>query len=468
MERLWPSRPHCLPVVFKTGNETIGLLKSIKPSFSNYYSQLVNKPTLWEIGNCFYFDCSFYFPHQIMTCVDEKVDNVLVMLNGLNEIYNNHYMHYDRIGAALAFRQFGVVLYPTPFHLNRTPYLKIDKRETYENRHDHQQTWPSAPGTPDMKRFPSASLTRDPTYLLHCFDQVHRELVDFAHVLKRDIPRENEIDKTFYDHFIHRNAKVSLLGYSMGGHQALYTFLSNPGLFDRCILINSGVSIQNINPVPVSISVEQWKKIVEGIRTNFDSVKQDIDNHPLLNEVLFGFIKKAKALTDVSSKILFISGGADNVTSPAYLPRPFSGLNKLEIASLGHPLSSPTFDRWFTLVANAIELFMKSPAKEGASAQVILDKLMEFKIQGISWDQHIISQYGAQEKTYLDDGLNLYMEKYVYQITDQKEEFMRLYIMSKRYWKDDAELLRAMERRRLELEAARPRPKTITMVGKEL
>ncbi len=54
------------------------------------------------------------------------------MLNGLNEIHNSHYVHYDRFGEAFASHGVGSMLLPTPFHLNRTPYLTKDDRESYE------------------------------------------------------------------------------------------------------------------------------------------------------------------------------------------------------------------------------------------------------------------------------------------------------------------------------------------------
>lgn len=444
MERNWPPKSHRMPVIFKLGNETTGILKNVVARISNYYQKML-EDTFFETRHCFDFDVSFYFPHHITSSEDLKVDNFLIMLNGLNEIHNYHFAHYDRIGAALAFRGLGVGLHPTPFHLNRIPYITADKREEYEKK--GTQTWPKAPGTTDMKRHPSHSLMRDPTTLFFCFDQTAMELRDFALTIKQDPPTRS-IDSAFYNHFIHKNATVDLLGYSMGGLQALYTFLRYPGNFHRCILINSGVNINQLNPKPVNIPKKEWDNMAKSAQKSFSKVAKNLSDPDLLNGVLFGFKDFNNAFKELSDRILFISGGADKVADARKLHdlKSKSGLNLIEIAGLSHPLHSPIFDRWFPLIINAIELFLTSPKDKSLplSAEDILKRLMVFKIKGERWDKALRGV--DQSSRYIDENHNLLLEEILEEISTPAEDFLKYYFMSKRYYQHDEELLRAIER----------------------
>lgn len=454
MERIWPPQPHRFPVAFKLGNETTGVLKSVSARPSSYYEGRLQEArrrggTFFETDHCFNFDCSFYFPHQVTGSPSRTVNNVLIMLNGLNEIHNVHFAHYDRIGAALAFRGLGVVLYPTPFHLNRTPYLVAGRRNEYESRDDCAQNWPRAPGTKDMKRHPSVDLMKDQTPLFACFDQTAREVIEFAKTLKRRQKHEGAIDATFYDHYIAPDAQISLLGYSMGGLQALYTFLLEPKLFHQCVLVNSGVAITELNPKPVGISLRNWRDMARNAKSRFNSSRLPFLDRGLLQDVLFGFKTHSDLFNEAASRLLFISGGADPVANPRYLSRLVSdqGLNLMQIAGLAHPLESPVFDWWFFLIVNAIHHFLTAPSADNLSAEAIVVALRHFRIDGLRWDKWLLRGQQPQESVYINRAdQNLLLEEFFERFQAQAESFLRLYVMSKRYFGNDAELLRAMER----------------------
>jgi len=454
MERLWPPQQHRLPVVFKMGNETTGLLKSVHWEPHRHFRDRIKNGTFFVTDHCFDFNLSFYFPHQVTSSPSTVVSDFVIMLNGLNEIHHYHYGHYDRLGASIAFRGMGAALHPTPFHLNRTPFLEADNRKAYEERAAAEgrepQKWPTASGTNNMKRHPARAMMSDPTTLYYCFEQTSNEARDFARLLKREDRLHNEKDKVFYDHFVEPSARVSLLGYSMGGLQALYTFLRYPGLFDKCILINSGVSVDQLNPKPVNIPKDQWDRMAIAAQEAFSEVESDLEDPSLLYEVLFDFEKHIDAFQKVASRVLFISGGADRVAEAEKLQRLAGdeGLNLLEIAGLSHPLESPVFDRWFPLIIEAIELFLRAPRRASLSAAEILSKLASFKIQNVRWDRAIREGRQDQEPVYADRSHNLELEEILERIDGDGEEFLKYYVMSKRYFHDDEELLRAMERER--------------------
>lgn len=308
-----------------------------------------------------------------------------------------------------------------------------------------------------MKRHPSADLMRKPTTLFYHFDQVAREIIDFARTLKRQTKCEDPADARFYDHYIEPNAQVSLLGYSMGGLQALYTFLLEPRLFGECVLINSGVAISRLNPKPIEISLRRWKKMAQEARDEFKKARREFVSRSLLHDVLFGFTKHEEAFNRAASRLLFISGGADPVANPRYLSRLVSdeGLNLVQIAGLEHPLESPVFDRWFFIIVDSIHHFLTAPAADNLSAEAIVASLRRFTIRDQRWDHWLLQGDEPQQSAYVDDrDQNLLLHEFVDDIQPSIEQFQKLYVMSKRYFTSDAELLRSMER----LGRKRPRP----------
>lgn len=482
--RQWPPKSHKFPITFNLGKETVGILKSIDVKLVDFYNNVVNKSLEkasngefhWVCKNVKSFDLSFYVPLNIMNFPHHKIQNLLIMLNGLNEIQHIHYSHYDRIGASLAFNGIGATLYPTPFHLNRTSYLEERFKKEYEKRPGRQQNWPQAPGAPIMNRIPHKSMLSRPEAIFYCFLQLSHELSSFARYLrgsKGSLKTSNEFicidsnDTEFYDQLFDRtNLKINLLGYSLGGLQALYTFLSNPDLFDHCILVNSGASIDTLKTKPVRISDVEWEMIRKELHNIRHDLPSDISkfDRNCLNEVLFERPFKNRKIANIfrqnAHKLFFIAGGADIVSPAEYLLQflskndfsetssEFRGLNILQVEGLAHPLQrSLDYDRWFPIIINTIDEFIRSPdpTLNQISYSDVIDWFSRLEIEDQAW----YSWCQKKELLDIEGDQNLDIEKFADKLgSEVKKNFLQYYLISKRYFENDSELLRTVERQK--------------------
>ncbi|MBI4743647.1 MAG: alpha/beta hydrolase [Actinobacteria bacterium] len=481
--RQWPPKSHKFPITFSLDKETMGLLKNINVKLVRFYDEVVNSSQEKARKNEFHwvcehvksFDLSFYVPLNAVSLPLQKIQNLLIMLNGLNEIEHIHYSHYDRIGASLALRYIGAVLFPTPFHLNRTSYLEERFRTRYENRSNSKQRWPQAPGAPTMMRKPHKSMLSRPESLFYCFKQIANEITSFARYLRKSHGSTNTADASvnmdsndnyFYDYLFDRpNLKVHLLGYSLGGLQALFTFLRNPDLFDHCILVNSGASIDDLKTKPVGIYDDEWKEIKRKCHEIRFHLPDDIgDERAFLNEVLFERPFNDERIANVfrqnAHKLLFIAGGADIVSPAEHLLQflkkedhvatntEFRGLNILQVEGLGHPLQrSLDYDRWFPVIISTINQFIYSPnpiLKQIPYSQVV-KWFSQLKIKNKAWGDW------CREKNLLDakGDQNLDVARIIDSLPPKKKkEFLQYYLISKRYFENDSELLRTLERQK--------------------
>lgn len=479
--RQWPPKSHKFPVTFNLDKETVGILKNIDVKLVKFYNKIVNNSLKeakkgkfhWVCENAKTFDLSFYVPMNVMNLPHQKIQNVLIMLNGLNEIEHIHYSQYDRIGASLAFSGIGAVLYPTPFHLNRTTYLEERFKKEYEKRPDKQQSWPRAPGAPTMNRIPHKSMLLHPEAIFYCFQQISNEVSSFARYLRHidgSLDMSNGLinldsnDKEFYDQlFDPTTLKINLLGYSLGGMQALYTFLRNPDLFDHCILVNSGASIDSLRVKPVRIKNEEWERIKSNCHKIRYSLPSDISiiDRNFLNAVLFERPFKdentAHIFRENAHKLLFIGGGADIVSPADYLLQflekdhaatstEFRGLNILQVEGLAHPLQrSLEYDRWFPIIISTIDKFIRSPNRrlKQISYQDVINWFSQLEIKNQAWDDW------CRTKNLLDTegDQNLDVVKIVDKLSPKdKKTFLQYYLISKRYFENDSEFLRTLER----------------------
>jgi pimeloyl-ACP methyl ester carboxylesterase len=476
--------------------EHTGVVKSIKVELTKYYSTLVNESRgkkddefHWWCGHNEEFDLSIYIPLEVMNHPNRKLSNVLVMVNGLNETHHIHYSHYDRIGAYLAPRGICGILYPAPFHLNRTAYtLSSFEAEYMDHSRQHfetfkeplQRNWDTGvgAGAPTVIRVPHYSLLRHPEAMYHCFDQIAKELISLARFLRgNDKKGFGEDDKTFYDQFFKRgrSLKVSLLGYSLGGLAALYAFLQKPNLFERCVLVNSGSSICELTPQQVGIAEEQWQEVVKNVK-NIQAGTLRHHHSRLLEDIIlnsaFRYSETQEALSANVHKMLCIAGGADVVARSQHLgrftpdqkgmsdgqvpsARP-SGPHILQIAGLEHPLlNSPVYDHWFPTIMDHIVTFLRSPRLEEkvVSREEMMDVLSNIELKGEPWDGAI------GEFDLLDpQDLNLRVDRLLPLLPDLKrDEFVTYYMISKRYFTDDAELMRNLRRQREKKSKSIPR-----------
>lgn len=495
--RSWPPKPHRDPVAFNAGQEATGILKSITVTLLPHYQKILDqRDRVWTCDHVREFDLSFYVPLDILDRRKARIDNVVIMLNGLNEISHLHYNHYDRIGARLASRGIAAILYPTPFHLNRAAYLEPCYRVEYE-RHDrqkvgdkrrsHLQRWSEDADTVST-RLPHHSLLNDPEGMFYCFEQTANELRALGNCLtasSADVPTDLttlEAAKPFFDRlFLRRpNTRVSLLGYSLGGLQALYAFLLKPELFHRCILMNSGAHLDKMKTKPAHITDEEWGAIRKGVaKVRFDH-RQDIAHTGVLDDVLFNrpfHDPQVKELfPKYVRKILFVSGGADIVSpveqlqflEPEQAPRPdegsFGGLNILQIAGLEHALQhSPVYDEWFLALMRIIEQFVRAPSAETpVHYNRLIQDLALIRIGDKSWAAHVRKHDGrTPDDAFVnpdDQSLDLRRLLPLLSAKDQSK-FLDYYYISKRFFDDDSDMVRAVERSQRDVRTVNAEPR---------
>lgn len=478
--RAWPPKIHKFPITFSQGNEAVGLLKSVSVDLSKYYNDTLErsrnlrsmKKSHWVCEQLEKFDLSFYLPIHVLSTPSQKLNTIVIMINGLNEITHVNFAHYDRIGAALASKGIGAILHPSPFHLNRAAYMEQRFKKAWENYPSPEprlQTWPESPGAETTSRLPHHSILRHPEAIFHCFEQLSNEVIALAKFFQTFSPsnRFDHQDVLFYDRFFEKKPRIALIGYSFGGLEALYSFLKEPNLFDHCILFNSGAAITKLRTKPVRISNKDWDDIVQRILFQRTHLPMDIplDNQELLDEVLlnrpFTRTRVRELLCENVSKLLFISGGADIVSPSEYVlqfiekesmskynhTQKSDGLNVLQIGGLQHHLHNSSFyDQWFPVIINTIESFLRGPHPSGkqVSYEEVVSGLSKLKIKGLDLDLAVMKNKWLDEE---DHSIRV-EEIYDKLKEDEKKEFIKLYIVSKRYFSTDSELLRTMERER--------------------
>lgn len=484
--RSWPPRAHKFPVTFNLGKESTGVLKSVKVELLGYYKKALRAQKQrtpnqfrWVCDHVREFDLSFYIPIDVMNMPGHKIRHVVIMVNGLNEIAHLHYGHYDRIGAALAVRGMGAILCPSPFHLNRTPYFDARFQKNYEryrNAHrpdcyanldyDRLKECRREPGADTVSRTPHKSMLRRNDCIFYFSEQTANELVMLCKFLRK-IPVPPGLfdhdDEAFYDRFFARGEgfSVSLLGYSLGGLQALYAFLREPTLFNRCILLNSGASINKLSPNPVGIGDDEWDAIKNSAYSV--NIRKSIGNWEILEDVLLHrpfdttAAKNSFIHNHNSERLLFVAGGADLVSSSELLAQfvqhdqgGFGGLNLLQIAGWDHPLrNSPVYDHWFPVIMDLIENFLAHPDGKTVSFDQVVSGLLEFEIKGQQWDRWVIKR----RRWYISpDDQNVRLKAFVHLVSHPQghDDFLSLYMASKRYFQSDAELMRYLQGRREE------------------
>ena len=111
--------------------------KSFNAPLTPYYEKMVELDEKgkfdFDINANLNFYLRFYLPKEIMTMPNGRPDRLIVIFNGLNEIYPRYFRLYDRLGTSFAAQGIASVLLPTPFHLNRAAVRK-DSLQQYKER----------------------------------------------------------------------------------------------------------------------------------------------------------------------------------------------------------------------------------------------------------------------------------------------------------------------------------------------
>ncbi|HPM75444.1 MAG TPA: hypothetical protein PK961_00025 [bacterium] len=77
------------------------------------------------------FHCRFYLPRAKVLDKNNKIDRLILIINGLNEKY---FTLYDQLGRGLSHYGIASVLLPLPNHLNRHTWFRHkDEKKTLDN-----------------------------------------------------------------------------------------------------------------------------------------------------------------------------------------------------------------------------------------------------------------------------------------------------------------------------------------------
>ncbi len=466
--RSWPPKPHKDPIAFNAGQEATGLLKAISVKLLPYYQTLLDRRDgVWTCDQVREFDLSFYVPLDILDRRTARIHNIVIMVNGLNEIRHVHYRHYDRIGARLASRGIGAILSPTPFHLNRAAYIERRYERQYKRHHrqtgcEPLQVWGRDPKAVST-RVPHHSLLKKPEAIFYCFEQTANELKVLAELLTgSSTPASAE--RSFFERLfsLEPTTRVSLLGYSLGGLQALYAFLLKPELFHRCILINSGARLHDIKTKPVLINDRDWHTILDEVSTVRVENREGIEHPSILDDVLFNRpFSEPQARENFRQnvhKILFVSGGADIVSPAEHLSRflrpedaPESGLNILLLGGVAHTLEhSPAYDEWFLALMRIVEQFVRAPSDETpVPYDRLIQDLASIRVGKKSWAVHVRDHDSSTpEDAFVNpNDQSIDLQRLLDLLSDDDQaKFLDYYYISKRFFDNDGDMIREVDR----------------------
>lgn len=292
------------------------------------------------------FHLRFYLPKNIVGTIGKKIDKVVIMINGMNEL--DHFHFYDILGEYFASNDIGAVLLPTPLNLNRAIQKDVELKKT--NKYPR---WPTDRAADDNEQLFFAS------YL-----KTYKELNILTKKIKGHDVRGDEHDDAsfFHNYFNGLNTEVSLLGYSLGGLKALGYFMTEfiplDGSEDNdehvenyiknqkqtyhcCITINSGPHLYDVDTHDLGISQEHWrsllgrvsKKLVNsksylpikkaGISPNKIDTLLKYYNFLYFNHTEEVDIQKFghKGIEGILNNYLAISGGADPIVAINQLHR---------------------------------------------------------------------------------------------------------------------------------------------------
>ncbi len=216
------------------------------------------------------FHMRFYLPKEKIAVIGRKIERVVVMINGLNEL--DHFHLYDLLGEFFANNGMAAVLLPTPLHLNRR--LEYNK--------DGEPVWPVELAIKHPELF----------YLNYL--QTYKELNHLIDKIKgKKVDEDYSDDFGFYDnYFAGENTDIVLFGYSLGGVKSLAYFMSDFKPMDStrtqqgnvdyeyiendyikrvmplqkfycCITLNSGPNLSESNIKAIyPLAIHKWKELV--------------------------------------------------------------------------------------------------------------------------------------------------------------------------------------------------------------
>lgn len=323
------------------------------------------------------FHLRFYIPRAKNIEIQPRIKRVVIILNGLDEV--DYYTLYDQLGAGLAIHDIASILLPMPDHLNRhQKFRKPEKDMTPQETEER----------------PSKALISNPLTIFHRYEQLIGEIDTLVRHIRGVSCREVNRSCRFFSEYFDPNARISILGYSLGGLAALAAFLKDPQQYTTCILLGSGVQLGDIEIERV-MDPKTWKKFIDDLHkrwNTFYSSKKFRSTKDRMITSYFGDIflgNNPKTLSlklkEHTRRVLFILGGADPMVRLEDLRKitpKDHGFALLGLPGVSHFLAiDEAWVGWSKVITDFIAGFEENATHEFLPEKEIRQKLATYHIE---------------------------------------------------------------------------------------
>lgn len=374
--------------LFKQNSETELIFDGYNPEDAKMLNDAINAP----------FYLRFYLPKNIISTIGKKINRIVVMFNGMNEIES--FALYDILGEFFANNNIAAVLLPTPLHLNRRIEEDYKRKKTIDTTNEKIQFSPT-----DRAKNGNHQLF----YISYL--KCYRELIYLVDKMKGKYPKDDlSEDFSFYENNFDKDSlEVTLLGYSLGGLKALGYFMkdfkpipeikkenlidgyeNNESLilknrnqtFHSCITINSGPNLikVNTNNNVLFMDLQDWGRFLGKIHKAFNNdVNKLVTKFSFADELLqiFAFLYYTQnqmgedmefaqnKVAGIIDNYLAITGGADPLVTTDLIqkicPEGLS-INQLIVAKGDHhpSLEKTNWHEMLPMVEESILNFINS------------------------------------------------------------------------------------------------------------
>jgi hypothetical protein len=292
------------------------------------------------------FHLRYYIPKSTLIRKDERVKQIVIMFNGLNEV--DRFDLYDVLGEHLAEQGIAAVLLPTPYHLNRSAPIKESTTQ---------------------RESPHMALFERPMLMYYNYKQSMLESKLLIQKLRHKAGDPNDFG--FYESLFDKDLQVSILGFSLGGLRALASFILEPHEYHSCTVFNSGVNLFELNTELIHIDKAEWLNFVTKLHSYTKkqpegAQPEDGDFWDAFKMVFLGADPPGMSTTLMkhSERLLFILSGADPTVPSekiSSLEVAGHGLNIFRIGGVGHiPTLDPKWSFWIDRVSELIVGFIEA------------------------------------------------------------------------------------------------------------
>jgi hypothetical protein len=308
------------------------------------------------------FHLRFYIPREYLTDGYKKIEEIVVMTNGLDEF--SHYTLYDELGSRFASKGLPAVLLPLPDHLHRHTRYRISK--------------------PDAKQLtdkPSQLMMSTPIRLYERFLQFKDELAQLRNHVTNVGCQQRTGPCSFYSNLFAPRVRISYLGYSLGAAALLSDYLESEADLNACFLLNGAIKLRDIiseQLFPQSIWDEFIRKLEEDYRAR-------VDRNRFFEEIFLGhYVNYSRDLLEKHGhRVLFIYGGRDSLTSYKILetitPKKW-GSGLLVLPGINHFLGiDEQWKKWIGLVVNLILEFNENAVRQTITKEELHRQYMKLQ-----------------------------------------------------------------------------------------